>query len=79
MVKRSGAHSTHLISPEEVDFLTEKCRPTAERWATTPPQEIWAASPAGKVRRACASSKEISCAKGRTHPSMPYHRDMAQA
>lgn len=32
MVHASGAHSTDLESPEDVDDLTEKCRHCAEQW-----------------------------------------------
>lgn len=47
MVKKSGAHSTDMISPEDVDNLTQKCASTAEHWAPTA-QRIWENSPAGK-------------------------------
>ena len=47
MVKRSGAHSTDLSCPEDVDALMEKCRDAAEKWAVTS-EEIWINSPAGK-------------------------------
>ncbi len=33
MVYSSGAHSTELLHPENVDTLTEKCRGVAENWA----------------------------------------------
>jgi len=32
MVHRTGAHSTDLLSPEDVDALSEKCREKAELW-----------------------------------------------
>ena len=32
MVRRTGAHSTDMISPEDVDALSEKCREKAELW-----------------------------------------------
>lgn len=35
MVHQSEAHSTDLQSPEDVDRLTEKCKPYAEDWAPT--------------------------------------------
>lgn len=43
MVKGSGAHSTDLQNPEDVDELAEKCDTAAERWAETA-NEIWACS-----------------------------------
>lgn len=33
MVHCTGAHSTEMLAPEDVDALTDKIRPTAERWA----------------------------------------------
>ena len=35
MVKASGAHSTDIASPEDVDGLTAKCRYAANQWALT--------------------------------------------
>lgn len=35
MVKRSGAHSTDIAYPEDVDVLTAKCRHCAEQWEKT--------------------------------------------
>ncbi|WP_330587133.1 radical SAM protein [Aminipila butyrica] len=35
MVRASGAHSTDLESPEDVDDLTEKCRSCAHHWQVT--------------------------------------------
>ena len=32
MVRRTGAHSTDMLSPEDVDALSEKCREKAELW-----------------------------------------------
>jgi MoaA/NifB/PqqE/SkfB family radical SAM enzyme len=52
MVKRSGAHSTDFASPEDVDSLTEKCVPAAEKWAVTA-EKLWANSPAGQKCNAC--------------------------
>ncbi|MCQ1531470.1 radical SAM protein [Lutispora saccharofermentans] len=47
MVKRSGAHSTDMASPEDVDLLTAKCKDAADRWEVTS-EKIWINSPAGK-------------------------------
>jgi MoaA/NifB/PqqE/SkfB family radical SAM enzyme len=58
MVKRSGACSTDILSPEDVDSLTAKCAPAAEKWAVTA-QSLWANSPAGQN---CASCRR--CASG---------------
>lgn len=46
MVKKSGAHSTDMACPEDVDALSEKCRAAADRWAVAS-QRIWEESPAG--------------------------------
>lgn len=40
MVKRTGAHSTDLISPEKVDSLTSKCMPYANEWKEKA-NELW--------------------------------------
>ncbi|MGE5632194.1 MAG: radical SAM protein [Caulobacteraceae bacterium] len=52
MVKHSGAHSTDMLSPEDVDTLTEKCKGAADRWEATA-ELIWRNSPAGKKCVAC--------------------------
>lgn len=46
MVKRSGAHSTDIASPEDVDTLTAKCKDAADRWAVTA-EKLWRNSPTG--------------------------------
>ena len=43
MVKDSGAHSTDMQSPENIDDLYAKCKPYADRWAPKA-DELWAAS-----------------------------------
>lgn len=43
MVKCSGAHSTDMQSPEDVENLYEKCKPYAERW-TPKADELWESS-----------------------------------
>ncbi len=43
MVKRSGAHSTDLESPEDVDSLTAKCVEKANAWAPVA-DELWRCS-----------------------------------
>ncbi|MBC2576373.1 radical SAM protein [Peptostreptococcus canis] len=40
MVKRSKAHSTDLISPEDIDALTAKCVPYANSWKPTA-EKLW--------------------------------------
>ena len=40
MVKRTGAKSTDLQSPETVDHLCDKCRPYAQNWAPTA-EKLW--------------------------------------
>jgi len=52
MVKASGAHSTEVACPEDVDSLTEKCLNAAEKWAVTA-RRIWVNSPAGRKSLAC--------------------------
>lgn len=46
MVKRSGAHSTDMQSPENIDDLYGKCKPYADRW-TPKANELWQCSCAG--------------------------------
>ena len=43
MVHESGAHSTDLQNPEDVDELTAKCVPAAEKWKNVA-DEIWRCS-----------------------------------
>lgn len=54
MVKTSGAHSTDMACPEDVDELTEKCSEVADCWAVTS-QKIWDDSSAGKKCAGCGS------------------------
>ncbi len=54
MVKRAGAHSTDLSSPEDIDALTAKCKNAADEWAETS-GKIWWSSPAGQKCKACQS------------------------
>lgn len=50
MVKRTGAHSTDLISPEKVDSLTSKCMPYANEWKAKA-NELWEHSQEEKAKR----------------------------
>ena len=43
MVDDSGAHSTDMLHPEDVHSLSDKCVPTAEKWAVTA-DKLWACS-----------------------------------
>ena len=43
MVKKSGARSTDLQSPESADHLCDKCRSYAENWKPTA-DALWAES-----------------------------------
>ena len=43
MVNKTGAHSTDMQSPENIDDLYAKCKPYAERW-TPKADELWAES-----------------------------------
>lgn len=49
MVKKSGAHSTDLQSPETVDHLCDKCESYAEKW-TPSAEKLW-----------CGSAKKMRC------------------
>ncbi len=40
MVHESGARSTDVEAPEDVDVLTDKCREKAEKWAVKA-GELW--------------------------------------
>ena len=50
MVKRTGAHSTDLISPEKVDSLTSKCMPYANEWKEKA-NELWEHSQEEKAKK----------------------------
>ncbi len=56
MVKKSGAKSTDLVHPEDVDSLTAKCVPAAKDWAKVS-KELWDHS-AAKERSALKEKKE---------------------
>ena len=43
MVERSGAHSTDLQKPEDVNDLTGKCIPAADKWQSVA-DELWRCS-----------------------------------
>ena len=43
MVHLSGAHSTNMESPEDVDSLTAKCDGPAQRWAPVA-DDLWTCS-----------------------------------
>ena len=43
MVQHTGAHSTDMQSPENVDDLYAKCKPYADRWVPKA-EELWTAS-----------------------------------
>ena len=43
MVQDSGAHSTDMQSPEDVENLYQKCKPYAENWVATA-DKLWACS-----------------------------------
>ncbi len=50
MVKETGAHSTDMQSPEDVDHLCAKCDDYAEAWTDTA-QKLWAAGHIDKKAR----------------------------
>lgn len=43
MVKKSGAKSTDMQSPEDVDNLYGKCKPYADKWTPTA-DRLWSCS-----------------------------------
>lgn len=49
MVKRTGAHSTDLTSPETVEHLCGKCTKYAENWKPTA-DRLWSESPRSKKK-----------------------------
>jgi hypothetical protein len=51
MVRETGAKSTEMLAPEDVEVLCGKTRPAAQRWAPTA-DELWAKSKAVRVERA---------------------------
>ena len=51
MVEKSGAKSTDLKKPEDVQDLTEKCKNAAERWEPVA-DRLWEESEACKKCRA---------------------------
>ena len=51
MVKETGAKSTEMVAPEDVEVLCGKTRPAAERWAPTA-DELWARSRSVQKERA---------------------------
>lgn len=53
MVKRTGAHSTDMQSPEDIDNLYAKCKPYSDNWNETA-DKLWSCSPKCKV---CLSKK----------------------
>lgn len=55
MVHASGAYSTDMESPEEVDKLTAKCDGPAERWAPVA-DELWVCS--GHSCEGCTACKQ---------------------
>lgn len=59
MVHRSGAHSTDMQQPEDVDDLTSKCKTAADRWEVRA-NELWAAS---HPQSACAACHAESVCK----------------
>ena len=56
MVTSSGAHSTDMQSPEDIQNLYAKCKPYAERW-TPKADELWSVSHPCAGCTGCNSSK----------------------
>lgn len=59
MVKRTGAHSTDMQSPEEVEGLYLKCKPYANRWNETA-DRLWSCSHHYKTCCSTIKDKENS-------------------
>lgn len=59
MVKRTGAHSTDMQSPEEVEGLYLKCKPYANRWNETA-DRLWSCSHHCKICCSDTENKEDS-------------------
>lgn len=57
MIKKSGAASTDYIEPEDVENLTAKCVPTAERWARTA-DRLWSETHDCAACSGCAAARE---------------------
>jgi len=49
MVRESGARSTEMMAPEDVEVLCSKTRPAAEKWAVKA-DELWAKTKAASAR-----------------------------
>ncbi len=58
MVKSSGAHSTDMQSPENIDDLYAKCKPYADRWVPKA-DELWTASNSCAEGRVGAESNRV--------------------
>lgn len=54
MVKRSGAHSTDIACPEDVDVLTAKCKHSADQWEETA-EQLWNHCPCCKNCKGCSN------------------------
>jgi MoaA/NifB/PqqE/SkfB family radical SAM enzyme len=57
MVQNSGAHSTDMQSPEDVENLYGKCKPYAENWTGTA-DKLWECSHGCAGCQSCKPSKE---------------------
>ena len=54
MVKESGAKSTEMLAPEDVDALCAKTRPAAEKWAPVA-ERLWEEANKGKEKESALS------------------------
>lgn len=57
MVHISGAHSTDLSQPEDIDDLTAKCKDVADRWQVTS-ERLWACSNMHNCQGNCSKQEE---------------------
>ena len=55
MVKKSGAKSTDMQSPEDVDNLYGKCKPYADKWTSTA-DRLWSCSHSCASCQSCPST-----------------------
>lgn len=55
IVKKSGAKSTDMQSPEDVDNLYGKCKPYADKWTPTA-DHLWSCSHSCASCQSCPSA-----------------------
>jgi hypothetical protein len=61
MVQRTGAHSTDMQSPEDVENLYNKCKPYTDNWTPTA-EKLWAESHGCGAAKAAKINDRKGCA-----------------